>query len=333
VCVWGGTFGEGCPPNGMEFFNPHVLITLTCCGSLSDPVVVLSRARRAALATDNIVDAAIDRDYSGASHHVLPAGGLGGDIAAAHHDGYCVTLTLRATPTCKDPILKGRLSGPSLSMLVWSKPEPENLKHAIDLRKTLKGCWPNLAVGGRYFLEIIALSCKPLPTSGDVSTYCLRDQNDANVLGVHVIARVDPTQEKGGPARWETRPPGHYLAQTSPNKDDEQPTPLFTRYQPQGCRGQLFLFRGQQGRASEFCKVATTTERFAPGGHPLYRWEWASDAPFDVVPHNGGDVCFVGDSHNRYLARLLVSSSDQGGRWAPSLPGRVQYWCLRCLHP
>jgi hypothetical protein len=128
---------------------------------------------------------------------------------------------------CKQPQLIGHLSGPLVSKLSWEK---QLQKESIDGRETevLTGFY-DVPQAGQYFLEILVLMCEELPFETYDGKTCLEnpDQNRLTNDGAFIditIAKQDGSNRTGI---------GHWYNTQEKMKYE----PLYTRYQPQNCRG------------------------------------------------------------------------------------------------
>ena len=112
-----------------------------------------------------------------------------------------VVVELHPNASCSNPILRCRLSGPSLSAFSLhpiSDGEKVRLQkyfqHSIDLKNILVGRYGSQVLPGKHFVEIVNLYCNGWENhSYDFSSVCLQDPSKHRVstLGssVHVLAK------------------------------------------------------------------------------------------------------------------------------------------------
>ena len=150
---------------------------------------------------------------------------------------------------CPRPALRGRLSGPALTVLHWtwipgtmSSDDPHSSK---DIAMMLKGTY-NVPVSGRYFLEIVALFCndwshlgggddtKELNWKYNFTNTCMEDPTSHRITATGAAIDVDvllvSEESNNVPGYWMWKKKGTRYRQSS-----KPYQPMYTRYQPQGC--------------------------------------------------------------------------------------------------
>lgn len=172
-----------------------------------------------------------------------------------------IVLNLKPQRVCLDPHLIGRLSGPMLVKLVWTASQKDN-NNAIIGRYENNSYAPLLP--GKYYLEIIATMCNKLTvhtSHGNVTSMCMVNPSRHRLTEDGVYINVLPPSssmmviddESSSSAtiigRWYD---AHHL-QAIHNTSS---LPLYTRYQPQNCRGDK--------STSPRCSKTTDVKRFTP---------------------------------------------------------------------
>eukprot|EP00980_Cylindrotheca_fusiformis_P004175 scaffold909_cov135-Cylindrotheca_fusiformis.AAC.32 len=182
-----------------------------------------------------------------------------------------VIIQLRSQRACRQPQLIGRLSGPALEKLVWEKETSEDV---------MIGSY-HAPIPGRYFLEIIVIMCTAPEKQIDYRRICpVKPElhrltiDEAFVDVVHVKPTIEP--------RF-----GYWY-----NKNQTMQDPLYTRYQPQGCRNGT-------AQAEPRCLDFMSVTRFEP-------YEFRYTDPYfsleDSLRGKEGKLCFEGASHSRELS-------------------------------
>ncbi len=198
-------------------------------------------------------------------------------ISIAHRRNEAkIIVTFKKFRKCNHPQLIGRLSGRSLSKLTWEEVE-EN-----DDSTILVGYY-DVPRAGKYFIEIIVTMCEKLKYDTDFSSICLEEpsrhrltEKSALIQAVHLKGRLRHLHQD----RFSDHIGAWYeLGRLS--------RPLYTRYQPQGCRSETELL-------SLRCEEATEMRRFYPFAFNFLKPISLSKRS---IGKHGTTVCFVGCSH------------------------------------
>ncbi|KAL3769835.1 hypothetical protein ACHAWO_011325 [Cyclotella atomus] len=194
--------------------------------------------------------------------------------------------------TCIEPQLIGRLSGYFLSKIKWSYQHVTN-HNVIVGRYTVPS-------PGNYFLEIIATMCQALDMDTDATNVCLIDPSqhrltmDNATLDAALITTNNNNNAEGI---------GFWYNKNEVTMDTTDATssikPLFTRYQPQNCRG--------DNAALDRCKIPTDVTRFDPYEFQFNSQFFLND---EYLKGKEGRLCFIGASHSRVLARFANQISN-----------------------
>ena len=194
-----------------------------------------------------------------------------------------IVIHLKQERRCKTPQLVGRLSGPALSKVTWEK------VHEDDHEAFLVGHY-DVPVPGRFFIEIITTMCNELEYDIDFQPICLEDPTRHRLT--HKDASIDAVPLRGGAHIHSNENPAGiigYWHHTNITKR-EKPVPLYTRYQPRGCRQPEDLISAR-------CEEATDVSRFDP-----YEFQFATDIRLQNRLEKKEDtVCFIGASHALHL--------------------------------
>ncbi|GFH50019.1 hypothetical protein CTEN210_06498 [Chaetoceros tenuissimus] len=199
-----------------------------------------------------------------------------------------INIHLKANRKCFKPVLRGRLSGPSLHMLEWTYDYSTNKDQDI-----INGAYQNVQIGKKYFVEIIALFCNEFTFDLNFTSICLEDpgnnritMDDAHINTIQSSRNMDSTRKRDSLF-------GQWISHETNSK------PLWTRYQPQNCRE-------KNEQKEPRCADKTSIDRFEP-----YHFEWHNSEKTlwnerqlkELVQKNsnGTAICALGDSHNRVL--------------------------------
>ena len=202
---------------------------------------------------------------------------------------YKINIHLKANRKCFKPVVRGRLSGPSLHMLNWTYEYSTN-KDQYDV---ISGAYQDVHIGKKYFVEIISLFCNEFTFDLNFTSICLEDpeNNKITIDGTDIYTKKRPNDMH--PTNNRDSLFGQWVSH------ETNSTPLLTRYQPQNCRE-----KNEQKESR--CIDKTSMDRFKP-----YHFEWQdSEKVFlserqlkELVQknRNGTAICALGDSHNRVL--------------------------------
>ena len=191
-----------------------------------------------------------------------------------------IGVSFRPNRTCVDPQLIGRLSGVFLSKIQWN--DERSIEDNGEL--TVEGHYKHHPLPAEYlFIEIIVTMCQQFEMGDDAKYACLvapenhrlTDENATIELDNSTTVREDTASSIGF---WYNK------------LNLSSITPLYTRYQPPGCRNSVADI--------EHCTGPVDVTRFDP-------YEFTFTKPFslrDQLRDTEGGVCFVGQSHSRVLA-------------------------------
>lgn len=195
--------------------------------------------------------------------------------------------------TCIEPQLIGRLSGYFLSKIKWSYQHVTN-HNVIVGRYTVPS-------PGNYFLEIIVTMCQALDMDTDATNVCLIDPSqhrltmDNATLDAALITTNNNNNNAEGIGFWYNK--NEVTMDTTDATSSIKP--LFTRYQPQNCRG--------DNAALDRCKIPTDVTRFDPYEFQFNSQFFLND---EYLKGKEGRLCFIGASHSRVLARFANQISN-----------------------
>lgn len=205
---------------------------------------------------------------------------------------------------CPRPVLRGRLSGPSLAILTnWTMHYPQSMddKHLVELRATY-----DVPLAGRYFVDIIAMLCDdwrlgPDPESFNYRNLCIEDVNHNRITHPEA-AWIDIQPAAGSP----NGAIGFWYRNESEAISDE--THLITRVQPPYCKNAMkrdpacvpFFFREDHLSYSfRFTDTSMSVE-------DLHKRIQATD--------NKDTICTIGKSHSEYLVLRGFNNIGLGER-------------------
>lgn len=211
------------------------------------------------------------------------------DILRILHDttSSAILVDLVENATCPDPLLRGRLSGPSLAMIEWAQPQRNS-----DNTTTIRGTY-QVGIAGIHFLEILVLLCRNILPEGEMTNSpnfsantlmetCLEDPHRNRITGIQASINVSVVSNSTE---------GYWVN----NKYPSIPQPLPTRFQPQMCR--------DDNATLERCTKHTDLSRFNG-----YSFKWTN---FDFSLERDRlksrnitsqeSVCTIGASHEYYL--------------------------------
>jgi hypothetical protein len=143
----------------------------------------------------------------------------------------------------------------------------------------------NVPSPGKYFIEIIVTICQQLNMDVNVTRLCLVDPVHHRLTQEN--ATIDADMESA--IRDEKSRIGFWFN----NMNIDNLTPLYTRYQPDGCRL-------PENHATERCQVPVDTARYDPYEFKFFQ----SFSLEEQLRGKAGRVCFVGASHSRVLTRF-----------------------------
>jgi len=224
--------------------------------------------------------------------------------------------------SCVQPQLIGRLSGMALTTVTWEAShyisDEEDyvngslLSHQQD-NNILLGYY-HVPLPGTYFIEIIAIMCGVLLHDVNFAGNCLvepdhhrltRDGAFTNALSSstllpkhYVISNNDDARPAAG--NFLSNDTIGYWWHDEYRKNGTALTPLYTRYQPQGCQK-------ADDMGTDRCRLATNPSRF-----DHYQFKFASSTFHDghlrsVLEGNTDKICVEGASHAVMLQKHMKS--------------------------
>jgi len=199
-----------------------------------------------------------------------------------------IVLNLKTQRECLHPHLIGRMSGPMLVKLVWTTSQKDS--------NVIIGRYDYYAplLPGKYYLEIIATMCNQLTVHTPhvhITSMCMVNPSRHRLTedGVYINVLPPSSSMVIGDESSATII-GHWY-DASPAGDNNTYLPLYTRYQPQNCRGDK--------STSPRCSKATSVERFIP-----YKFNFTKQIDIKKLLEGRREkICFVGASHSRMLIR------------------------------
>lgn len=229
-------------------------------------------------------------------------------------------IHLKALRRCETPLLKGRISGPSLSIIKWMN-QIETDTGSINAN-VLVGSYDQdlLPISGKYFVEIIGVACSDLKFESKITqeASCVenpehhRITSDDASINVHLavlasapapVAAIQSDNHAMG--RWINKKlAGHLQGKEILEKEalTRLPIePIFTRYQAQNCRS-------ADEKMTPRCSVPADLTRF-----DAYEFQWLNathtglDKKYLLNSAKEFKVCIVGFSHSRHIATHIAN--------------------------
>ncbi|KAL3926659.1 MAG: hypothetical protein SGBAC_013386 [Bacillariaceae sp.] len=208
-----------------------------------------------------------------------------------------ICIELENNARCPNPAFLGRLSGPSLAMLDWSR-EKDQMNGEWLHCGSYEDQWLS---AGTYFVEVIILFCKDFGINSqrinvnesawlsfDFKDRCMEDPNHNRITGSDSYIVMEAEQKTAS----RPTPKGRWVLPTTP---DSYSGPLYHRYQPRGC----LRYPNQK-----ICE--NPTDGTALWSH-YFEWEgkvgerWRKKLTIARDSQNFPKVCFFGFSHSREL--------------------------------
>ena len=232
-----------------------------------------------------------------------------------------IVVRLHRERRCEEPYLKGRLSGPVLTMVEW---ETTNWQTNEELQEIyLVGKYdipPQYSSEAKYFIEIIVVMCTPIRYDTDFESICIEDplHHRLTVRNASIETMTMTTAHHGTKKHPKRNQIGYWH-----HNNRTTPKPLFTRFQTQECYDKFRIGRiyndnflsaaleaEEQGVGSGLhtqelqtfirdCKDHEDLSRFDP-----YRFEFEKGLDLEgrlVGKHEV--ICFSGASHSKRLAQ------------------------------
>ena len=244
-----------------------------------------------------------------------------------------IEVHLKPTRRCKNPLLKGRISGWSLSMIEFDNITDDKVIGHYDLY--------HIPVSGTYHVEILVVSCEKYEgdyRSMNLREPCLEIKTDASHQltagnGIDEKATIylevpsdrnDTSHDENIMGRWLH----HSLLSDEKTLLDEnkilqlpQPLPVFTPHEG----GSIWC---QLGNKEAYCDIIGTDARaLLYTNYTYYQWDprlsevWRKDyltgfLNSDYIKDDQTKVCFVGASHSREFANGCNRNRDKTAQLA-----------------
>ncbi len=219
------------------------------------------------------------------------------------------TTTIRK---CNQPVVRGRLSGSSLSII-------EKWEISQDHDK-LVGRY-HVPFSGKHYIEIIGIMCNDIDFDEDFIQLCLIDPEfhritaDGAFINVTLSSSSSLSEDQrkldNNDFNSDSRL-GYWFEQAtnkgSHNTDNRIQKPLYTRYQPQGCRDHNLVAATTTSQQHQHCQQATDITRF---DRYYFQFIKTGDSIMDNFDkHNLKKehhvVCALGYSHSKYLTQFMT---------------------------
>jgi hypothetical protein len=247
-------------------------------------------------------------------------------------------IHLKALRRCERPLLKGRISGPSLSMIKWMN-QIETDTGSINAN-VLVGSYDQdlLPISGKYFVEIIGVACSDLKFESKITQVapCVENpehhritSDDASInvhLAVSALAPVPVAAAQSDNhvmGRWiNTKLAGHLRGDEILESEalSRLPIePIFTRYQAHNCRS-------ADEKKTPRCSVPADLTRFN-----TYEFQWLNathtglDKKYFLNSAKEFKVCIVGFSHSRHIEKH-IATHIANGRYERDNKNLSRYW-------
>lgn len=221
---------------------------------------------------------------------INPNSTIANDIIEITHDHTPQSIMVHLKPTqqrqCQQPQLIGRLSGPFISKLKWTNQLQRTVSSNGEETDVLMGYY-DVPEPGQYFLEIIVLMCIEFTTDSFFQDKCLEDPDHHRVTGEE--ASIEVSNINYGMIQ-DKELIGYWYNTLEKSKHE----PLYTRYQPQGCRE-------DDAAVSPRCSQHTDLSRFDPYEFHFTYKDLKLDYLKKLLEDKHDKVCFVGASHAYWL--------------------------------
>jgi hypothetical protein len=228
-----------------------------------------------------------------------------------------IVLNLKSQRECLHPHLIGRMSGPMLVKLVWTTSYEDS--NVIVGRYNNDNVYAPL-LPGKYYLEIIATMYNQHTVHTphvNVTRMCMIDPSRHRLTKDGVYINVLPSSPSmvSDNESSATSIIGRWYDASPAGNNNSTYLPLYTRYQPQNCRGDK--------STSPRCSKATDIERFTP-----YKFNFTNQIDIKKLLEGRQEkICFVGASHSRMLIRhskaletILNDNDSSNSSSSKSLP-------------
>jgi len=201
---------------------------------------------------------------------------------------------------CRRPIVRGRLSGPALTMIDWEDhymSVPNNNTSTANITDKLIGRVVNVPFPGKYFIEIVGILCNKFDFNNDFKETCVENpishRLTANDAFINIIDSNEESTNVSNENVTSDESIGHWILNQQ-NNASKLHAPLYTRFQPLSCR------KPDEIKTSR-CDDAINTARY-----DNYQFQFTDEAMksienslfnASVIDHTA--ICSVGFSHSR----------------------------------
>lgn len=233
---------------------------------------------------------------------------------------------------CAQPQLIGRLSGRALTTITWEtsyynipdddeeeeeaeETEVSNLVPATEThhdnninetKDVLLGHY-RVPQSGTYFLEIIAIMCEDLQYDAEFTGTCLVDPNQHRLTQDGVFINAMMTPPPPSTQHDTSNIIGYWWHHDGGVELNETLIPLYTRYQPQGCRSDSTLYH---------CSLASDLTRFDNYQFKFSTAQYDDDQLSTILEGKIDKICIEGASHARmlrgHMAAVLANLNSRG---------------------
>jgi hypothetical protein len=213
-------------------------------------------------------------DESIAVLNMNPESTIASDVLGGWHNPKegSIIIEFNRTGRCPRPVLRGRLSGPALGMVEW--------KYLSGNSTTVQGKY-QVPFSGTYYLEIIVMLCHGWNRTTDFKDICLEDPAHHRVTELNTTIQVSRAQKGAHEMYWVS------------NATSTAIQPLYTRFQPQGCRN-------ESQTHLERCRNGSDLSRFTP-----YALQWDTDELKQKLINETSKICLVGASHSTLMQEYM----------------------------
>lgn len=220
-------------------------------------------------------------------------GTMTNDIISIDHSPVesAIFVHLESTARCRNPYLRGRLSGPALVVLDWSQ-------SSTSSGSILKGTY-QVPISGTYLLEIIVITCQNFveDTNFDFTSTCVEDPTRHRLTRTNV--KIQATANIPHDKRT-----GFWMHQQDERAANNDYAALYTRFQPRGCVRIDDPAHEYFEVPPPHCIEPTDLNRFEPYNTFQY-YNGNRPRPFfsvnDLKKLHNTSICLVGHSHSRTL--------------------------------
>lgn len=235
---------------------------------------------------------------------------IASDILRIWHvpEHFSIVVELKTNGNCPDPFLRGRLSGPALSIMKWHTPNLNFTQSTHQITGHYRVPHP-----GIYFVEILAVFCarhfiNDTVCVQDYQRLCITSPN-ATIQVAHAATADSLVPNKDGWNNMTISAITPIVKKTSTlaannhfwlvRPDAQSIAPLETRMQPPFCSAK------SENASTLVCQQYTDVTRFE-----TYTFDWPAQASvaaqLQSVTTLQQPLCFLGRSHSREMRNHLV---------------------------